>query len=172
MKKLPSIYELDANRSSPRNHFRQRIAARAVVFDAHGRIALLHVAKNAYHKLPGGGIDPGEDVLTALRREMLEEIGCDIAEIQEIGEITEYRDEWGLTQVSYFYRASVDGQPGTPDFTEEEVADGFEVVWADNIGAAIARLQANQPQGYEGPLIQQRDIAILQAVKIMESSND
>lgn len=164
MKKLQPIYEPSAGPSVLRNSFRQRKAARAVVLDAHGRVALLHVTKNAYHKLPGGGIDPGEDVITALKREMREEIGCAVTDIQEIGEITEYRDEWGLTQISYFYRARLEGEVGTPAFTEEELADGFEVVWADNINAATNLLKADEPQGYEGPLIQQRDVAILKAI--------
>lgn len=165
MKKLSPIYELDADLSMARDSFRQREAARAVVYDTDGRVALLRVTKNAYHKLPGGGIETGEDVTTALAREMIEEIGCTITDIQEIGELTEYRDQWGMTQTSYFYSAKQIGEQAEPAFTEEELTDGFEVVWANDIDAAIALLQSDQPQGYEGPLIQRRDIAILQAVK-------
>ena len=165
MKKLPPIYEPGADESAPRHDFRVRQAARAVVLDASGRVALLRVHKNKYYKLPGGGIDPGEDVLTALKREMLEEIGCEISDAQEIGEVTEYRDQWGLTQTSYFYRAQLAGEAGTPAFTDEELADGFEVVWADSIDAAIALMEADQPDGYEGPLIRRRDMGILGLMK-------
>lgn len=41
--------------------FAVREAVRAVVFDYEGNIALLHVAKKNYYKLPGGGIEGAED---------------------------------------------------------------------------------------------------------------
>ncbi|MEC7577421.1 MAG: RNA pyrophosphohydrolase [Pseudomonadota bacterium] len=37
-------------------------------------------------QMPQGGIDPGEDIQTAVYREMLEEIGTDKADVIEIGE--------------------------------------------------------------------------------------
>ena len=45
-----------------RDNYSQREAARAVMADAEGRIALLHVVKYGYYKIPGGGIDPGESI--------------------------------------------------------------------------------------------------------------
>lgn len=53
----------------------ERRAARAVIFDAAGKVALLHTERLGYWKLPGGGIEEGEDWQQALLREALEEIG-------------------------------------------------------------------------------------------------
>ena len=62
-----------------------RTTARAIVYDETGNIGLMYVTNKGYHKLPGGGVEEGENVLQALKRECLEELGCDI---EVLGEIT------------------------------------------------------------------------------------
>lgn len=109
--------------------YKTRTAVRAVVFDSEGKIAILNVAKQSYHKLPGGGIEQGENELEALRRECREELGCDIKIYGEVGEIIEYRKIFGLKQISSCYLAKVVGKKGTPEFTLDELADGFQVIW-------------------------------------------
>ncbi len=109
--------------------FKRREAARAIVFDADGKIALLNVAKKGYHKLPGGGVEAGEGVVDALMRECREEIGCQIAIIDALGEIVEYRKMFKIKQTSFCYLAKVVGPKGEPMFMPDELADGFEVQW-------------------------------------------
>ncbi len=142
--------------------FRRREAARAVVFDAEGRIALLHVAKKNYYKLPGGGLEGDEDRHLALRRECLEEIGCAIEIQGEVGMTVEYRKIFSLHQTSYVYRASVVGKKGSPEFTPEEAAEGFEVVWLP-ISDALTALRSSRATDAEGrEYIVPRDIAVLE----------
>lgn len=43
--------------------YHHRKAARAVVLDSDGSVALLHVSKFGYHKLPGGGVEENEDLV-------------------------------------------------------------------------------------------------------------
>jgi len=50
-----------------------REVGRAVVVDEDKKIALLYVSKENYYKLPGGGIEEGEDKISALKRECLED---------------------------------------------------------------------------------------------------
>ncbi|MCC6711101.1 MAG: NUDIX domain-containing protein, partial [Candidatus Pacebacteria bacterium] len=71
-----------------------REAVRAIVIDEQNNLAILHVTNYQYYKLPGGGINPGENKLTALKRECLEEIGCEIEITAELGKIIEYRKMW------------------------------------------------------------------------------
>lgn len=111
--------------------WRLRGAVRAVVLDKAKKIALLNVAKHNYHKLPGGGIEAGEDEITALKRECLEETGCQIEVSSEIGSILEYKDQWQVKQESFCYLAKVIGQKQQPEFTEEELVDGFKLLWVD-----------------------------------------
>ncbi|MFA6529093.1 MAG: NUDIX domain-containing protein [Candidatus Gracilibacteria bacterium] len=106
-----------------------RTAARGVVFDNDGRVAILNVSKHNYYKLPGGGVEEGEDVIGALKRECQEELGCSIEIYGEVGEMIEYRKMFKLKQISPCYLAKVIGEKGSPEFTEEEIADEFEIKW-------------------------------------------
>ncbi len=42
--------------------------------------------------LPGGGVEPGETNVQAIERELREELGVSVKNIQEIGEVVQYRD--------------------------------------------------------------------------------
>jgi len=155
------IYPGKENISS--KDFKERSAARAVVLNDKNQVALLKAATYNYHKLPGGGVESGEDMRLALKRELLEEIGCAANVIAEVGEIIEYRDKWKLKQTSHCYLAKQVGKQKAPSFTQSEIDEGFEIVWADNIKSAIDLLEHDQPQNYDGLFIQQRDLALLRA---------
>jgi ADP-ribose pyrophosphatase YjhB (NUDIX family) len=100
--------------------YKLREAVRAVVFDQDKRIAILDVTRDNYFKLPGGGVEDGEDFTNALRRECLEEIGCDVETIGQIGYTEEYWKEDLEKQVSYCYIANVLGEKGLPALTSDE----------------------------------------------------
>ncbi len=139
----------------------ERRASRAVVFDVDDNIALFHATKKHYHKLPGGGIEQGEDIETALRRELMEEIGCSVKNLQELGRVEEYRNEREFHQVSYCFLADVDGEKRVPHPEENEIAAGFAPVWV-GIEDAIKILEGEAPvEDYEGKFMQLRDVTLL-----------
>ncbi|MDP3948543.1 MAG: NUDIX domain-containing protein [bacterium] len=142
-----------------------RKAARAVVFDKDKNVALLHVSRFGYYKLPGGGLEEGEDIETALRRECQEEIGCEIEVLGEIGSIVEYRKMFNLTQISYCYLAKVKGVKGTPNFDEGELKEGFKGVWLP-YDKALETITQNIASNFEASAyIVPRDIIFLKAAK-------
>ena len=116
-----------------------REAVRVVLLDEQGLVPLLFVSKYNYHKLPGGGVDAGEDKFEALERECLEEVGCKIELEGEIGKIVE---------------------KGEPDFTEKELSQGFQVVWM-SLEQAIEVIASDKPTSYDGGFIQKRDLEFL-----------
>ena len=63
-----------------------------------------------------------------------DEIGCDIEVLQELGLIKEWRKIYQIHQISYCYLARLVGEKGTPDFTESEITEGFEVCWLSSQG--------------------------------------
>ena len=146
--------------------YRVREAARAIVVDEDGKIALLHVTNENYYKLPGGGLEGSEDKLIALQRECQEEIGCDVEVINEIGSIVEYRKIFNLKQTSYCYLAKLKGEKGTPDFTDHEKEKGFKQVWL-TYDEAIKSLIESTVANMEGSAyIVPRDTAFLEESKV------
>ena len=140
-----------------------RTAARAVVFDVDGRIALLHAVHNGYHKLPGGGVEAGEDIATSLRRECREEIGCEILIGESLGDIHEYRKQFKQHQISYCFIVQVTGIKNTPQFTHEEAAEGFALDWFLPEEAMMI-LASETPTLYVAQYILLRDQTILAAL--------
>jgi len=126
-----------------------REAVRAVVVDEDNRVALLYVAEEKYYKLPGGGVEPQEDLRSALNRECLEEIGGEVEIIKEIGTITEYRKFCKLKQVSLCYFARLKGEKGIPHYTQAELAQDFHLLWLP-YDEAILKLSENQATSIEG----------------------
>lgn len=59
--------------------------------------------------------------MSALKRECMEEIGAEIEMLGEIGEIHEYRADFFMKQVSYYYFGKITSQ-GKPKFTELELS--------------------------------------------------
>lgn len=170
MNHLLTIKEQDIKPESPvvdTSSFRKRSAARAVLLDPKGGVYLLKVGKHDYHKLPGGGIDDGEDVKAALARELMEEVGCTGEIVAELGTILEYRnyDDGGLEQTSYCYLAQQTGEQGEAALEEGEIEEGLHEVKVDSIDAAIALLESDKPNNLEGHFIQKRDLAFLNAAK-------
>lgn len=161
-----------------------REAARAIIFNQDHHIALLHAQNFGYHKLPGGGIEPGELWQDAVLREAIEEIGFRIKlRPIEIGKIIEYRarsETWRpeipkLKQISYCGIGDV-VEPTSLGLTDEEIRVGLVVEWM-SFDEAIRICQSDvpfqdrdQPDNYEGRFIQARDLMFLRTAKTLRSS--
>jgi 8-oxo-dGTP diphosphatase len=69
-------------------HYIERSGVYAVIENDHKQIAVIETSAGYF--LPGGGIDPGETEINALKREIMEEIGHQVSVVTEIGEAVEY----------------------------------------------------------------------------------
>jgi len=148
--------------SDNRANYHLRHAARAVLQDESGKVALMFAGERKYYKLPGGGIDEGEKISEAMARELLEETGCTAEITSELGVVEEWRDYDGLHQISYAFAAIKKEQIAPPAFTQSELDEGFEVRWVDGIDEAIKLVGAEvSHKDVEVRFMAQRDAAIL-----------
>jgi 8-oxo-dGTP pyrophosphatase MutT (NUDIX family) len=165
MKKILEINDEDVGHEIRKDvKYKPRTAARAIIFDG-DKIALLNVTKHNFYKLPGGGVDDGEIIEDALTREILEEVGCTVDVIKEIGEILEHRSQWGLVQTSHCYLADI-MKKGKPSFTEKEISEGFELVWV-SLDEAIKLVGNSKPDSYHGNFVIARDLEFLRRARRM-----
>jgi ADP-ribose pyrophosphatase YjhB (NUDIX family) len=166
MKLLKTIKDADLALTTPApDTYVERKAARGIIFDKNDNIALLHVTKNHYHKLPGGGVEKDESLVEALKRETMEEIGCNIDNIKELASVEEYRNKSTWHQMSYCFTADVVGEKGTPKLEEEEIAEGYETVWI-GLDEAIKIIESeDNVEDYDGKFIQMRDLILLKEIK-------
>lgn len=148
-----------------RSGFYHRYAARAVVINDKGEVWLLYNSREEHHKLPGGGIEEGESIPQGLKRELIEEIGCQAEIITELGETVEHRDQNNITQTSHCFIARQIGEPIAPKFDQGEKARGFYELRASDIDSALALLEKDKPNSYDGAFINRRDIELLRAAK-------
>ena len=154
------IDEVQLEEIESRLDYRLREAVRAIVLKG-DKMALLYVSNENYHKLPGGGIEQGENLNQALEREILEEVGVTIENIREVGKIIEYRKQHHLKQISYCFVIDVKYDTGNLNYTEEEKAEGFELKWV-SIQEALKLMKNDKPKDYLGTFVKARDICILE----------
>ncbi|MFH1632080.1 MAG: NUDIX domain-containing protein [bacterium] len=141
-----------------------RKSARAVVFNDDGEVSMINATKKNFFKLPGGGVKLGENIEEALRRELLEEVGCEVEILDEVGVIIEYRNMIDQIHVSYCFTAKVVGDVCVPKYTEKEKADGMEPAWL-KIDEAINAVKESKPEMIIGKFMVKRELEFLKEVK-------
>lgn len=136
----------------------ERTAVRAVLENpVTEKIAIIHIEKGNYYKLPGGGIEPDEDHAVALARELFEETGCRVVTALStcFAKCEEFRND--LHQMSFCYEALVIEDTGRRALTDQEMAEGLTHEWV-SVQEAIKLMQNVKPTSELGKFITQRDL--------------
>ncbi len=136
-----------------------RLAARGIFLTENGMIPLIFVSKDNYYKLPGGGVEEGEEEKRTLIREVKEDTGSNVKIRGEVGKIIEYRSKWKMKQISFCFWGEVISK-GEPSFTEEELKDGFEIKWF-TIKKALKLFKEVSVDDYHGKFVTERDFYFL-----------
>ena len=119
----------------------------AVIRDETGRMLVVRKRGTAIFMKPGGKREPGEDDLTALARELDEEIGCRLVAATLLGAFeAPAANEPGFTVRAATYLAEVEGQIEARAEIEElawiEPAAPGDIVLAPLMRVVLARLTA------------------------------
>ena len=144
-----------------------RYAVRAIIFNEDGKICIIKSNKYGYMQLPGGGVEEGESLAQALKREAEEEGGCKIRDIHPLGYFIDWRGgelhkyNWSH-QISFAFTAKLAGLTET-SYTEYELAEGFVPVWLE-LDKALEefRYWKDRVVSYTGKFANWRDSAILE----------
>jgi ribosomal-protein-alanine N-acetyltransferase len=139
-----------------------RLAARAVVRNRQGLIALSFVERYKLYSLPGGGLEPGENPEEALRREIREETGCTCGNITALGVVYENRGSQNFVQQSYYFLVEADRENLGLELTEKERSNGTQVLWV-TWEEAFRRIDTQDVTMSNRKFVRARDLAALNA---------
>lgn len=106
-----------------------RPTVKGIVVDDQNNIALLKA--RGHYLLPGGGVETSESNLEAIKREAMEEIGCNIDNIKELGISNQFRNKNMQHYEIIFFTAKVSGDKSTPTTTQEDELKDVELFWFD-----------------------------------------
>lgn len=146
-----------------------RFAARGIVVNEQGLIAVFHKVNKNEYKLPGGGIENNESPEETFAREVMEETGCLIGDIRKLGVIEEDKSQNNFKQISHVYLAKCVDNTHNLHLTNKEEDEGGEVLWME-INEALRKMRECikliKPSKYESvyitKFIVKRDISILE----------
>lgn len=129
----------------PRQVYRERPGAYAVILDGTDVLVTEQVEPRREFQLPGGGLDPGEGALHALHRECLEETGWRIRVLRRIGAFQRYAfmpeyDLWAR-KVCHIYLAHPVRRHGAP------ADSGHAAVWMP-VSSALQLLAIEGDRAY------------------------
>ena len=117
----------------------------AVIRDGAGRMLVVRKRGTAIFMKPGGKREPGEDDITALARELDEELGCRLVEATLLGRFeAPAANEPGHTVRAATYLASVEGEIRARAEIEElawiDIANPGDIALAPLMRVVIAAL--------------------------------
>lgn len=106
-----------------------RLGARGIVIRDDGKIALFNKANKNEYKLPGGGIENYETPEEAFKREVLEETGCLVEIIEQLGITEEYKSQTNFKQISNVFVGKVMQDTKCLNITQKEKDEGARLLW-------------------------------------------
>ena len=176
MEELARITEADLGLKTPldKPDNRRKLDVRVLLENEKGEICVVKSLKYGYIQIPGGGVEDGETLEEAARRETREEVGYEITDLKPLGYVIEER--YGLTgddaEKTFVFTAKAGENVGT-DLTEEEKEEGFIPVWmtVDEASKVIEEKDkklssiSQDKKSYNGTFANRRDLILINYYK-------
>lgn len=90
-----------------------RNIARAIVYDEEGKFYFVRAERDddfgqaTLIETAGGGVEPGEDLLTAIKRELKEELGIEVEVVCKIGVISDYYNLIHRHNINHYFLCKI-----------------------------------------------------------------
>ncbi len=147
----------------------QRDVARAIVLDGDGAFYFMRMVRDdafgtaTLIETSGGGVEPGEDLHTAIHRELQEELGATVEVLCKIGVV---EDDYNLIHrhnINHYFLCRVLSM-GQPHLTEDEIHHFHLSTLRLTYDEAVAEYE-KQTDTKLGRLITNRELPILRQAK-------
>ena len=167
MRHLKTHYHPDIKSLEGRSIF-TRLATRSIALH-HDELLLLYTERYDDFSLPGGGLEPHEDQVEGLIRELREETGAQgIRNIMPFGVYEEYRPwykpDYELQRIiSYCYTCEVDHALGASQLESYEQANGMRALWV-NLYEAIAHNERTMASSLKKGMSIERETYLLRLI--------
>jgi len=169
------LYVLTDNQFEDNGWDHERLIVRAIAYNDQKEVALIHLlcddlfGHRDYYETPGGGVEPHEELIDALKRELKEELGANIDNIEEIGRVVDYYNQIKRKNNQYYYLCHVTSV-SKKHLTkyEKEIMD--KVIWV-KIDDAI-KMMENTKDTPISILVKKRETPILKLAREMLASKE
>ncbi len=128
------------------------------MIDENYQIPLLFDSYKRYYKLPGWWMEWEEDKIEAFRREIKEETGCEIEDIEEIWKVIEKVANW--EQINYCMIWKIVSK-WEPHFTDKEIERWYKLIWV-SLKEAVSLIKNEETTTDDAKFKQERELYILE----------
>ena len=146
-----------------------RNIARAIVYDENGMFYFVRAERDDYFgratliETSGGGVEPDEDLLTAIQRELKEELGVSVEVICKIGVVSDYYNLIHRHNINNYFLCKVKSF-GEKNLTEDEL-NSFHISTLKLSFEDAVEEYENRKNTPLGTLIANRELPVLYRAK-------
>ena len=148
-----------------------RMIARAIVVDDEGYFYFVRAnrdddfGKATLIETAGGGVEVGEDLDTAIRRELKEELGADVEVLCKIGVVSDYYNLIHRHNINNYFLCKVTSF-GDKHLTQDEIEDFHLSTLKLGYGEALAEYERCRCTSL-GRLVANREVPVLKRANVL-----
>lgn len=146
-----------------------RNIARAIVYDENGQFYFVRAERDddfgqaTLIETAGGGVEPGEDLLTAIKRELKEELGVQVEVVCKIGVVSDYYNLIHRHNINNYFLCKIISF-GEKDLTPDEI-DSFHLSTLKLSYEEAVREYKARTNTKLGTLVANRELPVLYRAK-------